>query len=686
MSSKDQKLQPGSKLGLYKIVRLIGQGGMGEVYEAYEEVLHRSVALKIITDEAVTKIPEVLRLFMTEGKALAQLNHPNVVTIYQLGQDQGIHYIAMEFIKGIPLDEYILNRTPHLQNDLNIFYRILLGVQALHRRGIIHRDLKPKNIIIQEDKIVKIVDFGIAEILRDPAAQVSHDDTQTTVFMGSIYYMAPEVSYGVQANFQSDIWSLGIILYQLMTRQRPFFGKSQTEILTKVREEPINFPPVMGLTIPPKYKAMILKMCQRSLTDRYQSVDQIIRDLGVASSAPSILGRGFEFFVATTAVIALTWAGWQFSQAIKPKEIMRVPSSQIEEEVKDSDIEQPNLIPPPLAIVPAPPVEAEAAHEAPIEVQTKTPAPPVHLTAPHLKKTDVKVTLAFKPSVTKRIFATSSSWILNPPVLSWNSVATATGYQVQISEDRSFAKVITQKVSGTSLRWEEPVPGAYYWRVRALSKTKSYGDFSDSGSLKVSLPSPQIQKSNYQFVNRVSAENVYANKIEWTPVPLASMYKIKVFKKGSSGQSVLEENLQNPQFVLKGLEAGDYLFQVAVLDDKRRPASLPSKPISVQMKNALRLATPSLQQPSLGTTVPSQGTMVTPIACLWSSVKLASNYEFQLASDPSFNQIIHQTAASQNKYILILPLPRGKFYWRVRANSKDEEASSWSASSYFIVD
>ena len=178
----EQKLSPGSHLGPYKIIRLIAKGGMGEVYEAYEEILHRTVALKIIADDAIHGIPEVLRLFISEGKALAQLNHPNVVTIYQLGVDKGIHYIALEYIEGIPLDEYIQKKKPDLKRDLYIFHRLLLGVQALHRKGVIHRDLKPKNVIIQGEKGVKIVDFGIAEIVKEPR----HEEQQASIVMGIV--------------------------------------------------------------------------------------------------------------------------------------------------------------------------------------------------------------------------------------------------------------------------------------------------------------------------------------------------------------------------------------------------------------------------------------------------------------------------------------------------------------------
>ena len=278
----DQRLTPGSKLGPYKIIRLIGKGGMGEVYEAREILLHRSVALKVMTEEALEGIQSGVDLFIKEGKALAQLNHPHVVTIYQLGYDQGIHYIAMEYVEGPNLEEYIKQLSFDLTRRISVFHKVLLGVRALHRKGIIHRDLKPKNIIVQDEAKIKIVDFGIAHIVKDGSLH------NTGEFLGSVHYASPEVVKGKLPTFQSDIWSLGVIFYQLLTSQRPFQGATRSEILKRVCEDEVVFDTLTTVLIPQKYKDMIRKMLAKNPDERYQSVDEILQHIGETTVAAPV--------------------------------------------------------------------------------------------------------------------------------------------------------------------------------------------------------------------------------------------------------------------------------------------------------------------------------------------------------------------------------------------------------------
>ncbi|MGZ5279551.1 MAG: protein kinase domain-containing protein [Pseudobdellovibrionaceae bacterium] len=681
----DQKLFPNSKLGPYKIIRLIAKGGMGEVYEAYEEVLQRTVALKIITDKAITEIPEVLRLFITEGKALAQLNHPNVVTIYQLGHDQGVHYIAMEYIEGIPLDEYLLKNNHDLKRDLYIFYRILLGVQALHRKGIIHRDLKPKNVIIQGEKGVKIVDFGIAEIVKDSRSE----EQQSTVVMGSVYYMSPEVATGGAATFQSDIWSLGVLLYQLMTRQRPFSGKSQEEILKKITDDTLAIPFMPGLSIPPKYKGIILKMCERSLVKRYQTIDEIIRELGTISSHQSSLSRATEILMGLGALLVVAFATMQIlkggtNQPVENQEpavIAQVLSTSTT--IPSTSI---TLSPEPVLPVVAQNSVSTTTLPKPPEIAARPPEKekPAALDVTNLRYYQTKVILNFKNGTSTRDPASAMKSITNPPILAWLRTANADAYQIQLANNGAFTKpFLSKKVTNTSFQWESAQPGTYYWRVQALSKSRPRGAFSDVGTLQVHLPAPILAKSAYKFIVKSGDKSAQKNVISWKSVPLVSQFQVQISKKKAV---VLDEVVRGNQLAFNNLPAGEYELQVTALDQKRLPASQPSTTTTVQILQASRLAPPTLQQPSHGTSVPSQGTMITPIACNWSSVKHALAYEFQLSSDPGFQKILHQTTSPKNQYVLILPLPRGKFYWRVRATSKDEDPSAWSEARLFTID
>lgn len=681
----DQKLAPGSSLGPYKIIRLIGQGGMGEVYEAYEELLQRSVALKIITDQAITQIPEVLRLFITEGKALAQLNHPNVVTIYQLGHDKGIHYIAMEYIEGTPLDEYIQKNKPDLKRDLSIFYRILLGVQALHRKGIIHRDLKPKNVIISGTKIVKIVDFGIAEILREPKPE----DQQPSVLMGSVYYMSPEVSQGGPATFQSDIWSLGVLLYQLVTRQRPFAGKSQTEILGKIRGEDISFPAVSGLDVPSHYKEMAAKMCRRNLSERYQTIDEIIHDLGVVSKEAPTQSRRTEAFLISAVTLTLTvLIGWQIVKGNKNP--ARLPanaaqSGQIKTSMTTTTTTAPTTTTMAAIVAPTVAENPVAVRTVPVEKIIEKPKP-TNLSTPILKAIREKVILHFKNEAgPSRNPASVLKSVVNPPTFTWQTVAKATGYQIQISQDPGFSKsLVNKKVPASPFKWENPVPGEIYWRVQAVSSSRKRSEFSEVSTVQIQLPAPILSQSHYKLSPKSSRlENMF--KLQWGATPLASAYQLKISKKKSSS-ALVDEIVTGSQFNVGRLSPGEYEIQVTALDSKRLPASAPSAKSSLQIPKPIPLPSPLLRQPSDGIIVPSQGTMITPIACSWSAIPKATNYEYQLASDSGFKKVLHQTTTAQSQYVLTMPLPKGKFFWRVRAASQEEEPSSWSQARVFKID
>lgn len=267
------RFAPGSHIGPYTILRLIGKGGMGEVYEAQDSVLSRTVALKIMTVENPEELGKAAKLFTHEAKVMAQVNHPNVASFYHLGNGKGTPYIAMEYVEGVSLDEYLKTTKPDLIQRLFIFNKILAGVHALHRKSVIHGDLKPKNIIIETGGGIKIIDFGIAHIASESITEAS------TQNMGSAHYMAPELSKGSRQTVQSEIWSLGIILYQLVANERPFYGNTPTEVRNKVLEEDISFSVINGWTTAKKYQDIIKKMCRRSLHERYQSINEVVSDL-----------------------------------------------------------------------------------------------------------------------------------------------------------------------------------------------------------------------------------------------------------------------------------------------------------------------------------------------------------------------------------------------------------------------
>ena len=209
-------LQPGTRLGNYEILSELGSGGMGEVYKARDLKLGRDVAIKVLPEE-MSADPSRLRRFEQEARAASALNHPNIVTIYEIGEHEGTPFIAMEYVKGRTLRE-ILADGP-LPNDKLIRYATQMaeGLAKAHQAGIVHRDLKPENIIISEDGYVKILDFGLAKLLPldgvgSEVATMEKQATTPGTILGTVGYMSPEQAKGEEADFRSDQFSLGSIL------------------------------------------------------------------------------------------------------------------------------------------------------------------------------------------------------------------------------------------------------------------------------------------------------------------------------------------------------------------------------------------------------------------------------------------------------------------------------------------
>lgn len=703
----DQRLLPGSRLGPYKIIRLIGKGGMGEVYEAREELLHRSVALKIMTEEALQGIHLGVDLFIKEGKALAQLNHPHVVTIYQLGYDDGIHYIAMEYVEGPDLEEYIKNSPFDLNKRISIFHKILLGARALHRAGIIHSDLKPRNIIVQDEKKIKIVDFGIAHIMKD--SQLIHS---TAEFMGSVHYASPEIAKGSLPTFQSDIWSLGVIFYQLLTSQRPYSGKTRSEVLKKVCEDELTFDALNSVLVPQKLKEIVRKMCSKNLHHRYHSVDEVLQQLAEVLASGSTSRWSALAVPGLIAVIALSGAALLLhSQNKKTVSVTSTPSPTTPPTVQPTDILEPKTteMSPELTTdqiaADTEPTTAPVSHSnspSPLVEKVPTePAPtPTPLAAP-LKKAPIKevhkhskpkqlaqarlkeyqITTILGDSTIPLKRGTSS--VNESPILSWHRVPDAESYEIQIALNSRFQNpLIEQRTQETRYTWSNARPGNYFWRVRALSNSRSTGTYSPTGYLKILLPKPVLSKSNFKFSISESSPSNFT--IEWEGHTQARGYRVLLAKEASMTKPFRNEVLPDSRFTFKA-DPGKYYLQVIALTAQREPASLPSSATLIEIKREIQLQIPDLLQPINGIKVPSQGTMITPIACSWSKSQGATNYQFQLASDSEFKNIEHETQTTNTKYIITIPLSMGQFYWRVRALSGDEGKSSWSKPKTFTV-
>ncbi|MGY3777559.1 Stk1 family PASTA domain-containing Ser/Thr kinase [Isobaculum melis] len=266
----------------YKVIDTIGGGGMANVFLAHDLILDRDVAVKILRYD-FREDSDVIRRFQREAQAATTLVHPNIVAVYDVGEEQNLHYIVMEYVKGTDLKKYIQRSFPiPYQKVIDIMGQILSAVEHAHRNKIIHRDLKPQNILIDEEGNVKITDFGIAVALSETSI------TQTNSLLGSVHYMSPEQAKGGLATNQSDIYALGIILYELLTGRVPFEGESAVSIALKHFQEELPSVREFDPRIPQPLENVVLKATTKDPIDRYSSVAQMWADLATALSTSRI--------------------------------------------------------------------------------------------------------------------------------------------------------------------------------------------------------------------------------------------------------------------------------------------------------------------------------------------------------------------------------------------------------------
>lgn len=279
----------GKKLGnRYEVLALIGGGGMSLVYQAKDTFLDRIVALKVLREQFTSDI-EFVRRFRREAQAVAKLSHPNIVSIYDVGQDGEIHYLVMEYIKGKTLKEIILEQGPlELAEIIDIAKQICDALEHAHENSIIHRDIKPHNILITRGKRVKVTDFGIAR------AATNITMTHTKDIIGSVHYFSPEQAKGEITGEKSDIYSLGIVLYEMVTGRLPFEGDSPISIALKhIQTEP-EPPSTFNPSIPDSLEKIILKAIQKDPQKRYDNVGSLRLEL-VSSLLDNVVGQPIKF-------------------------------------------------------------------------------------------------------------------------------------------------------------------------------------------------------------------------------------------------------------------------------------------------------------------------------------------------------------------------------------------------------
>lgn len=276
-------LVPGTRLGRYEIRSKIGEGGMGEVYLALDLELDRTVAIKILP-EILAANEQRLRRFIQEARATSALNHPHIITIHEIGSSGATRFIATEFIEGETLRQRMTEGLK-LTEILDIAIQTAGALAAAHAAGIIHRDIKPENIMIRSDGLVKVLDFGLAKQTARPfitdigASTRLLVQTDPGLVMGTVAYMSPEQARGLEVDARTDIWSLGVVLYEMVARHPPFVAPTPSDVIVSILDRD---PPPLTLRsgqVPGELERIVRKALQKNREERYQVVKDMALDL-----------------------------------------------------------------------------------------------------------------------------------------------------------------------------------------------------------------------------------------------------------------------------------------------------------------------------------------------------------------------------------------------------------------------
>jgi predicted Ser/Thr protein kinase len=280
-------LPAGRRVAHYQVLGKIGEGGMGAVYHALDTRLERPVALKVL---AHAGNPTGERRFVREAKAASALNHPNIVTIYEFDSDEGLDFIAMEYVQGRTLKHLLDQRSVPVSTLLDYARQAAAAVARAHEAGIVHRDLKPGNIMVTYEGIVKVLDFGMAK--RQPSTASGAESTETTLtvagtVVGTPAYMSPEQAMGETGDWRSDIFSFGVILYEIACGERPFQGRNAHAMMYRITQEEPRPPALINPSISPELSALILKCLKKERDQRVQSMEEVATALAGLAYAPA---------------------------------------------------------------------------------------------------------------------------------------------------------------------------------------------------------------------------------------------------------------------------------------------------------------------------------------------------------------------------------------------------------------
>src|SRR5437870_2518758 len=269
----------GTQLGHHTIISQLGAGGMGEVYLAQDTKLDRKVALKILPADVASHRDRMER-FVREARSAARLNHPNIAHIYEIEEVNGVHFIAMEFIDGVTLRLRLKATGMRLSEALDVTTQIASALVAAHRAGIIHRDLKPENVMLTAEGHVKVLDFGLAKLTEHPAANSAVStliNTEPGMIIGTAQYMSPEQARGLEMDARTDIWSLGVVLYEMIAGHIPLEGATKSDMIASILDREPRPLTTHSPDLPAELWRIVKKALRKDREERYQT----IKDLGL---------------------------------------------------------------------------------------------------------------------------------------------------------------------------------------------------------------------------------------------------------------------------------------------------------------------------------------------------------------------------------------------------------------------
>jgi eukaryotic-like serine/threonine-protein kinase len=282
VSKEEPILASGQEFGHYKEISLLGEGGMGQVYVAVDTRLGRKVALKLLPSSFMHDPAHVNRLEQ-EARAASALNHPNIITIHEIGEIDSIHFITTEFVDGETLRERMSRKRMKLDEVLDVAAQVASALQAAHELGIVHRDVKPENVMLRRDGVVKVLDFGLAKLAPQPLSvevqtvTLSRVQTNAGQIMGTIGYMSPEQARGGDADLRTDVWSLGVVLYEMIEGRAPFEGENPSDVINAIRHH--EAPPLRQTGIPRELSRIVTKALSKKPSDRYKAAGEMAFEL-----------------------------------------------------------------------------------------------------------------------------------------------------------------------------------------------------------------------------------------------------------------------------------------------------------------------------------------------------------------------------------------------------------------------